>query len=118
MYESQFGGDVVMGCRFQPKSSDPSADLKVTWHWIKPESDREVYQMNNGAERSASPEYQGRVRLLTEELREGWAKLKVITCIKLFPVKIFSQPTHPFILLGITGGQISHSSQGGLETSL
>ncbi|XP_035464659.1 butyrophilin subfamily 2 member A2 [Scophthalmus maximus] len=77
MYESQFGGDVVMGCRFQPKSSDPSADLKVTWHWIKPESDREVYQMNNGAERSASPEYQGRVRLLTEELREGWAKLKL-----------------------------------------
>ncbi|GLD55223.1 uncharacterized protein AKAME5_000774600 [Lates japonicus] len=77
MYTSEFGGDVVMGCRFQPKLTNPQADLKVTWNWLSSTSSREVYQMNNGKEHSASPEYQGRVRLFTEELNEGWAKLQV-----------------------------------------
>ncbi|GAA6231911.1 uncharacterized protein LOC108879218 [Lates japonicus] len=77
MYTSEFGGDVVMGCRFQPKLTNPQADLKVTWNWLSSTSSREVYQMNNGKEHSASPEYQGRVRLFIEELNEGWAKLQV-----------------------------------------
>ncbi|XP_068561914.1 programmed cell death 1 ligand 2-like [Cebidichthys violaceus] len=76
-YESKFGEDVVMGCRFQPKLSNALADLKVTWHWTSSKSVREVYRMDNGKEHLASRDYQGRVRLLTEELQEGWAKLQI-----------------------------------------
>ncbi|KAK2888389.1 hypothetical protein Q8A73_019837 [Channa argus] len=76
-YKSEFGGDVVMGCKFQPKPSNPQAQLKVTWHWLNSTIVREVYQLNNGLEHPASQEYKGRVRLLTEELKEGWAKLQV-----------------------------------------
>ncbi|XP_075945931.1 programmed cell death 1 ligand 1-like [Anarhichas minor] len=76
-YESTFGGDVVMGCRFQPKFSNPRADLKVTWHWTHLTSVREVYRMDNWEEHLGSQDYQGRVRLLTEELQEGWARLQI-----------------------------------------
>ncbi|KAM8827815.1 uncharacterized protein AB9W97_004086 isoform 1-T3 [Spinachia spinachia] len=78
-YESQFGGDVVMGCKFQPKPSNRNADLKVTWHWIGSSSVREVYRMENWEELSASrdADYRGRVTLLPEELDEGVAKLQV-----------------------------------------
>ncbi|XP_076613405.1 butyrophilin subfamily 2 member A2-like isoform X2 [Chaetodon auriga] len=81
-YESEFGGDVVMGCRFQPKPSNPDDHLKVRWHWITStlfREFREVYRMDNGVEQLAtqSPDYQGRARLLTEELEEGWAKLQI-----------------------------------------
>ncbi|XP_034457955.1 CD276 antigen-like isoform X2 [Hippoglossus hippoglossus] len=76
-YKSELGRDVVMGCRFQPKLSNPDPELRVTWHWIKSGDAREVYRMNNGVEKSATPEYQGRVKLLTEQLRNGWAKLKL-----------------------------------------
>ncbi|XP_054468529.1 programmed cell death 1 ligand 1-like [Anoplopoma fimbria] len=79
MYESNYGEDVVMGCRFQPKLSNLNADLKVTWHWISSTSFREVYRMDNWKEHLASrdPDYRGRVKLLTEELHEGRAKLQV-----------------------------------------
>ncbi|XP_070845129.1 programmed cell death 1 ligand 2 [Chaetodon trifascialis] len=78
-YESEFGGDVVMGCRFQPKLSSSDDPLKVTWHWITSTSFREVSRMDNGVEQLAtqSPDYQGRARLLAEELEEGWAKLQI-----------------------------------------
>nr|ALJ30164.1 B7-H1/DC [Paralichthys olivaceus] len=76
-YKSEYGGDVVMGCRFQPRPSHPNTDLKVTWHWIKPGSNREVYQMNNGMAQPSSAEYQGRVNLFEERLRNGWARLKL-----------------------------------------
>ncbi|XP_078126919.1 butyrophilin-like protein 1 isoform X1 [Sander vitreus] len=78
-YVSKFGEDVVMGCRFQPKLSNYHADLKVTWHWIHTNLVREVYRMDNWKENLAfrDPDYRGRVRLLTEELQKGWAKLQV-----------------------------------------
>lgn len=78
-YESEFRGDVVMGCRFQPKLSNPLDYLKVTWHWIAATSSREVYRKDNSPESLASqhPDYQGRVTFFTEELQEGWAKIKV-----------------------------------------
>uniref|UniRef100_A0A8C2XGL8 Uncharacterized protein n=2 Tax=Cyclopterus lumpus TaxID=8103 RepID=A0A8C2XGL8_CYCLU len=78
-YKSTFGGDVVMGCRFQPKLSNPHADLKVTWHWIGSASVRVVYRMDNWMEHMASqdPDYRGRVRLLTDELQEGRAKIQI-----------------------------------------
>lgn len=66
-----------MGCSFQPKPANPAADLKVTWHRMTTSAAQVVYQMVNGAEHSASPEYRGRVKLLTEELKVGWAKLQV-----------------------------------------
>lgn len=87
MYKSELGGDVVMGCRFQPKPSNPDTDLKVTWHWITSASALEVYQMNKGQEHSISQEFQGRVKLLMEELKEGWAKLQVITGSDVFILK-------------------------------
>ncbi|KAG7223921.1 hypothetical protein INR49_015177 [Caranx melampygus] len=76
-YVSEFGGDVVMGCSFQPKPANPAADLKVTWHRMTSGAAQEVLQMVNGTAHAASPEYRGRVRLLTEELKDGWAKLQV-----------------------------------------
>ncbi|TNN78966.1 Programmed cell death 1 ligand 1 [Liparis tanakae] len=78
-YKSTFGGDVVMGCRFQPKLSDPYADLQVTWYWVSPAWDREVYRMDNWKEHTASRDldYRGRVRLLTEELQEGRSRIQV-----------------------------------------
>ncbi|XP_041816499.1 CD276 antigen homolog isoform X2 [Chelmon rostratus] len=78
-YESEFGGDVVMGCRFQPKKSSPGDALKVTWHWVTQGSFREVYRIDNGVEQLAnqSPDYRGRASLLTEELEEGWARLQI-----------------------------------------
>lgn len=66
-----------MGCRFNPKPTYPHPDLKVTWHWVTPTSVEDVIRLDNGVEHSAPPKYQGRVQLLTEELKEGWAKLKV-----------------------------------------
>ncbi|XP_070706688.1 programmed cell death 1 ligand 1 isoform X2 [Pempheris klunzingeri] len=76
-YDAQFGGEVVMGCRFQPKPLDPQDGLKVAWHRLAGPSAQEVYWMDNGKHRSASPDYQGRVKLLSEELKDGWAKLQV-----------------------------------------
>lgn len=84
LYVSEFGGDVVMGCSFQPKPANPAADLKVTWHRMTSGAAQEVYQMVNGEEHSTSPEYQGRVKLLTEELKDGWAKLQVRTGSDVF----------------------------------
>lgn len=74
-YNSEFGGNVVMGCRFQPKPLNLRDSLKVTWHWITPNLDREVYRMDNLA--SQHPDYQGRVMLLADALEEGWAKLQI-----------------------------------------
>ncbi|XP_036972161.1 uncharacterized protein LOC119029453 isoform X2 [Acanthopagrus latus] len=78
-YKAEFGGEVVMGCRFQPKLLSPRDNLKVTWHWGTSSPAREVYRIDNGVEQSASqyPDYQGRVKLLTEELADGWAKLQI-----------------------------------------
>ncbi|XP_073333985.1 uncharacterized protein [Pagrus major] len=78
-YESEFGRDVVMGCRFQPKLLNPHDNLKVTWQLITSGQAREVYRIDNGEEQSASqyPDYQGRVKLLTKELNNGWAKLQI-----------------------------------------
>lgn len=78
MYTSEFGESVVMGCKFNPKPSYPHPDLNVTWHWINSDSVQDVVRLDNGMARSESPKYRGRVQLLTEELAEGWAKLKVI----------------------------------------
>lgn len=79
---SEFGGDVVMACRFQPVPSQPRG-LKVTWHWLTSTAAREVYLLDNGQEQLASqdPGFRGRVTLLREELDAGWVKLQVITLI-------------------------------------
>lgn len=73
-----------MGCRFQPKLANPQNNLLVSWHWIAATQDagqpsREVFRIENGMEQLTSQyqDYRGRVTLLTEELKEGWAKLKV-----------------------------------------
>ncbi|XP_072228394.1 uncharacterized protein [Leuresthes tenuis] len=76
-YKSEFGGNVVMGCRFSLKPARPNSDLKVTWHWTTDAPYQEVIRIDNGAEHSASQKYQGRVRLLTDELKDGWAKLQM-----------------------------------------
>ncbi|XP_008288352.1 uncharacterized protein LOC103363383 isoform X2 [Stegastes partitus] len=76
-YTSEFGGTVVMGCRFSPKPADLRSDLKVTWHRTAPNSVQEVIRIDNGVEHATSQKYQGRVRLLTDELQNGWAKLEM-----------------------------------------
>ncbi|KAM6901225.1 uncharacterized protein PEZ65_019392 [Lycodopsis pacificus] len=80
LYVSKFGGDVVMGCMFQPKFSNAHAHLKVNWHWTSPPTSvREVCRMDNWEEHPIvlGLDYQGRVRLLTEELQEGLARLQI-----------------------------------------
>ncbi|XP_055009467.1 uncharacterized protein LOC110174177 isoform X2 [Boleophthalmus pectinirostris] len=78
-YKSEFKGDVVMGCRFQVSSTTLSG-IKVVWHWIPPRGDaREVYRMEKGVEQLVTQhqDYRGRARLLTDEIRQGWAKIQV-----------------------------------------
>uniref|UniRef100_H3CH82 Ig-like domain-containing protein n=1 Tax=Tetraodon nigroviridis TaxID=99883 RepID=H3CH82_TETNG len=76
-YWSEFGGDVVMGCRFQ--AGVPPSNLTVTWHWISSTSIREAYRLENGLEHpdTQDPVYRDRATLLREELKDGWAKLKI-----------------------------------------
>ncbi|KAM7369101.1 hypothetical protein PAMP_013398 [Pampus punctatissimus] len=78
-YTSEIGGDVAMRCRFQPVPSNILTGLKITWHWITSHSAREVYMMDYGKENLSSwdPDFHGRVKLLTEELKKGWAVLQV-----------------------------------------
>ncbi|XP_023133811.1 uncharacterized protein si:ch211-241b2.5 isoform X1 [Amphiprion ocellaris] len=76
IYKSEYGGNVVMGCRFSPEPANPQSDLKVTWHRITSSSSPEVIRFDNG-KISASQSHQGRVRLLIEELKNGWAKLEM-----------------------------------------
>ncbi|XP_020563390.1 programmed cell death 1 ligand 2 [Oryzias latipes] len=77
MYSSEFGGEVVMGCRFSKKATQPNSDLKVTWHWTSSGLHQELIRLDNTADYSVPPKYQGRVKLLTEELKNGWAKLQL-----------------------------------------
>lgn len=67
-----------MGCRFSKKATQPNSDLKVTWHWTSSGLHQELIRLDNTADYSVPPKYQGRVKLLTEELKNGWAKLQVI----------------------------------------
>lgn len=77
-YHSELGEDVVLGCRFQPKPSNPDAELKVTWQRTGDTSVQEAYQWDNRVGHSASEEHLSRVKLLTDKLQEGWARLQVI----------------------------------------
>ncbi|XP_069019853.1 programmed cell death 1 ligand 1-like [Embiotoca jacksoni] len=77
MYVSEFGENIVMGCRFYPRPSHPQHDLKVAWLWVTPTTAQDVIQIDNGVKHSSSQKYQGRVEVLTEELKDGWAKLKI-----------------------------------------
>lgn len=76
-YKSEFGGNVVMGCKFDNKPSGRLNNLSVAWSWIESGSKLDVIRIENGVERLGSPEYRGRVKLLTDELNGGWAKLEI-----------------------------------------
>uniref|UniRef100_A0A3Q2PDX0 Programmed cell death 1 ligand 1 n=1 Tax=Fundulus heteroclitus TaxID=8078 RepID=A0A3Q2PDX0_FUNHE len=76
-YMSEFGGNVVMGCKFSSNPANPHRDLKVNWHRKTNGIYEEVIRLEDNLENSASPKYQGRVELLTGELKNGWAKLKI-----------------------------------------
>lgn len=93
-YEAEFGGAVEMGCRFQPKVVNPQDNLQVIWYWIPASQGagrpREVSRIEKGVEKvtSQSQDYRGRVTFLTEELKEGWAKVKVSTASEMFLSKM------------------------------
>ncbi|KAK5620189.1 hypothetical protein CRENBAI_000686, partial [Crenichthys baileyi] len=76
-YLSEYGGNVVMGCRFSSEPGNTHRDLKVIWHLMVTNQYQEVIRIENNLEDIASPKYQGRVKLLTDELRNGWAKLQI-----------------------------------------
>ncbi|XP_077352841.1 programmed cell death 1 ligand 1-like isoform X3 [Festucalex cinctus] len=78
-YGAELGGEVVMGCRFYPLSPYPHKDLAVAWHQISPASYRGVYRMDGGQEEAPfqHPDFRERATLLTEEIKDGWAKLQV-----------------------------------------
>lgn len=77
-YTSEYGGSVVMGCKFYPKPSHPQNDLKVTWHWTAASPYQEVIRIDKAVEHSTSQKYQSRVKFLTDELKDGWAKIQVL----------------------------------------
>ncbi|MEQ2299371.1 hypothetical protein AMECASPLE_014440 [Ameca splendens] len=52
-------------------------DLKVIWHLMVTNQHQEVIRIENNLENIASPKYRGRVKLLTDELKNGWAKLQI-----------------------------------------
>lgn len=66
-----------MGCRFSSKPANPQHDLKVIWYWMDSKPSEEVIRLGDNLVNSVSPKYQGRVKLLADELKNGWAKLKV-----------------------------------------
>ncbi|XP_057675569.1 programmed cell death 1 ligand 1-like [Corythoichthys intestinalis] len=79
-YNAELGGDVIMGCRFQPLSQHPNEDLMISWwHSISSAQFRQVYRMSRGQEQVSlqHPDFIGRARLLTQEIKNGWAKLQV-----------------------------------------
>ncbi|XP_037835228.1 programmed cell death 1 ligand 1 isoform X2 [Kryptolebias marmoratus] len=76
-YISEYGGDVTMGCKFHPKPSHPQHDLKVTWHWTAASPYQDVIGVENAVEQAGSQKYQGRVKLLADELKDGWAKIRL-----------------------------------------
>ena len=81
-YTSELGGEVVMKCRFDPVPSDPLTGLKVYWYWTMDNfPSRKVYVMDKGEKNLLLPDvdFQGRVKLHTEELQNGWAVLQVST---------------------------------------
>ncbi|XP_056146490.1 programmed cell death 1 ligand 1 [Lampris incognitus] len=75
-YEAEYQGEVELACRFQPVSLHHNHDLKVTWHWLNSTSYLDVYHFDGGVQNLGS-RFQGRVRLLTEELAKGWVKLQM-----------------------------------------
>lgn len=78
-YHAEFGGEVVMAWRFQPRPSNPRQKLEVQLHWVGTGPAREVYRLQGQVEQteSQSAHYRGRVTLLREQLKDGWIKLKI-----------------------------------------
>ncbi|XP_008422256.1 programmed cell death 1 ligand 1 isoform X1 [Poecilia reticulata] len=76
-YNSEYGGSVVMGCRFSSKPANPQNDLKVVWHLTDTGPDQEVIRLVDNLESSASSKFKGRVKLLTDELKNSWAKIQI-----------------------------------------
>ncbi|XP_061763721.1 programmed cell death 1 ligand 1-like isoform X2 [Nerophis ophidion] len=78
-YEAELGEDVLMACRFFPLPPNPPQDVTVSWFWMASDSVREVCRLDNGVEQLGTqhPDFRGRARLLTEDIKDGWAKLQV-----------------------------------------
>ncbi|KAJ8286610.1 hypothetical protein GJAV_G00041110 [Gymnothorax javanicus] len=76
-YQAEFGGTVMMECKFP--LGDSEQNLSVFWSRIQPGLSMEVYQLENGLEDLTfqDPHYHGRVRLLQEELKKGRAVLQI-----------------------------------------
>nr|XP_057913825.1 programmed cell death 1 ligand 2-like isoform X2 [Doryrhamphus excisus] len=79
LYTAELGDDVVIGCHFFPLPADPHQDVMVSWYQMAGASVREVYRIDNGVEQVGTqhPDFRGRARLLTEDIKDGWARLQV-----------------------------------------
>ncbi|XP_068508880.1 programmed cell death 1 ligand 2-like isoform X2 [Syngnathus scovelli] len=73
------GGEVLMGCHFYPLSPHPHEDWMMTWYWRSRASPRLVSHLESGLEQDSfqHPDFKGRARLLTEEIKDGRAILQV-----------------------------------------
>ncbi|KAM9793378.1 programmed cell death 1 ligand 1-like isoform 2-T3 [Syngnathus typhle] len=78
-YSAQMGGEVLMGCHFYPLSPHPYEDLIVAWYWRFRASIHLVSFLESGLEQDSSqhPDFKGRARLLTEEIKDGRAVLQL-----------------------------------------
>ncbi|XP_037122523.1 programmed cell death 1 ligand 1-like isoform X2 [Syngnathus acus] len=78
-YSAQMGGEVLMGCHFSPLSPHPYEDLMVAWYLSSRAPSRLVSRLESGLEQDSSqhPDFKGRARLLTEEIKDGRAILQL-----------------------------------------
>ncbi|CAN9504946.1 unnamed protein product [Ophioblennius macclurei] len=76
-YKSLLGEKVEMGCRFSHQPSQRHNNLKVTWQLIQSGPSVDVVRLDNGVEHADSPKFNGRVKILTEELNDGVARLQI-----------------------------------------
>ncbi|XP_072259335.1 programmed cell death 1 ligand 1 [Pyxicephalus adspersus] len=79
-YTAEYGGEITMECHFTVTSSTNFDDITVIWKHIIPKgSTSEVAKYSNGkeAEIPQNKDYRDRVKLLSDELFNGRAILKI-----------------------------------------
>ncbi|KAM4053923.1 programmed cell death 1 ligand 2-like isoform 2-T3 [Anomaloglossus baeobatrachus] len=81
-YTVRYGDTVQMVCKFPVTEQDDLGKLKVSWQHLQPKPHDEPSQVtmfNNGREDVLSQEkmYKGRASLITQELKNGMAILKI-----------------------------------------
>lgn len=115
-YNSEYGGNVVMGCRFSSKPANSQNDLKVIWHWMDGSPDQEVIRLVGNLESSSSSKFKGRVKLLTDELKNSWAKIQVLLVFLFIYLLNMNNTKHTGVFV-LVSGQYNTLASGQYNTN-